>query len=88
MKQKGFIEIGKLEFDDNSEEHLKRYREEGIPVPKIDGFYVDFSGHNEGSGSPCADKQEVDETVQQLLERHKEIYDIKIINTLEVQHTL
>jgi hypothetical protein len=41
---------------------------------------VDFWGHNEGSASPCDSEQEANEHIKHLLERHKDDYDIKIID--------
>jgi len=88
MKYPGIIEIDKLEYDDNSEENLKNWREKETPFPKINGFSVDFTGHNQGSGSPCKDMQEVNERVKRLIQEHQEDHKIKIINHLEVQQTL
>ena len=86
-KRKVTIEYDRLIFDDNSEANLENWREKGIPIPKIKGFSVDFTGWNEGSASPCKDWAEVQEKIKYLLERHKE-YDIKVINKMEVQECL
>ena len=50
---------------------------------KENPFAVDFSGHNEGSGSPCKD-EEVDDCVKSLTEQHKEKYNLKIIDKRKV----
>lgn len=50
---------------------------------KENPFAVDFEGFNEGSGSPCANEEEVQEDVEKLKQRHAEIYDIKVIDERE-----
>jgi hypothetical protein len=77
-KKKGVITISNLEHDDNSEESLKDFREKNIPCPKIKGFSVGFWGHNEGSGSPCKDEEEVKKQVAYLKERYSPKYKLEI----------
>ena len=41
---------------------------------------VDFTGHNEGSGSPCDTKQEADKQIAYLKAKHGSTYDLKVID--------
>ena len=52
----------------------KHSKDEGWNFP----FSVDFDGHNEGSGSPCKDIEEVELCVQQLKDRHSKNYKLEI----------
>ncbi len=79
-KKKAIIEISLCEYDNNSEENLKNLREKNIPCPKIKGFAVDFLGHNEGSGSPCKDEEEVKKQVEYLKKKHSGMYKLEIID--------
>ena len=79
-RKRGKITIHLSEYDDNSEENLKNYREKNIPCPKIKGFAVDFEGHNEGSGSPCKDEIEVMKEVEHLRVKHKENYILDVVD--------
>jgi len=79
-RKRGKITIHLCEFDDNSDENLKNYREKNIPVPKIKGFAVDFEGHNEGSGTPCKDENEVMKQIEYLRVKHKENYIIDVVD--------
>ena len=45
---------------------------------KENPFGVDFDGFQEGSGSPCANEDEVQECVKNLIERNKAMYNIEI----------
>jgi len=74
------ITIHLCNFDDNSDENLKNYREKNIHIPKIKGFAVDFEGHNEGSGTPCKDEAEVMKEVEYLRVKHKENYIIDVVD--------
>lgn len=49
---------------------------------------VDFDGHNEGSGSPCLNEEEAQQEIKKLIERHRAIYTIKIIDERIKQRTL
>ena len=51
-------------------------------------FSVDFWGWNEGSGTPCKNKEEVDEQVKFLINKHKDKYKIKIVDNRIKQTTL
>lgn len=51
-------------------------------------FGVNFTGHNEGSGGPCNDEDEVQETVKALINKHKSVYKLKIVDERQVQMTL
>jgi uncharacterized protein YuzE len=55
---------------------------------KENPYYVDFTGFQEGSGSPCCDMEEVKEQIELLLARYGKVYNITIINKLEEQKTL
>ncbi len=78
VRRKGIITISLCEYDDNSEENLKNWREKNIPIPKINGFAVDFTGHNEGSGSPCKDEIAVMKQVENLRAKHEKEYKLEI----------
>lgn len=80
VKRKGTIKIDFLTYDDNSEKHLKKFRENNTPLPKIKGFSVDFDGWNEKSGSPCKDEEEVKKQVKHLIENNKEKYNLEVID--------
>jgi len=41
---------------------------------------VGFEGFNEGSGSPCANNEEIEKQLKYLLEYHKENYDLKVVD--------
>ena len=51
-------------------------------------YSVDFDGHNEGSGSPCKDIEEVELCVQQIKERHGKDYKLEIKDFRIKQRTL
>lgn len=51
-------------------------------------FFVDFDGHNEGSGSPFKTEKEAEEHLKYLIEEHKKEYKIKIIDKRIKQKTL
>lgn len=71
-KRDGTIEIGKMESE---------------TCPQLK-FYVDFSGFQEGSGSPCETLQEAEQRIKDLIKQHSENYRIRVINKLEQQKTL
>ena len=68
----GTIEIGKMDSE---------------TCPELK-FYVDFTGFQEGSGSPCETIEEAQQKIKDLIKRHSKEYKIKIINKLEQQKTL
>ncbi|HEY0089694.1 MAG TPA: hypothetical protein VGB37_12680 [Candidatus Lokiarchaeia archaeon] len=83
-KRKGTIEIKELEFDNNSDENLKNWREKNIPIPKIKGYGVDFLGHNEGSASPCDNIEEARKRVADLKERYGGKYKLEVKDELGI----
>ena len=73
---------------------MEKKREGTITISNLTGegcpnlkFSVDFSGFNEGSGSPCENEQEVKEKVEQLIKKHKN-YNLKIVDERIKQMTL
>jgi len=45
---------------------------------KENPFAVDFEGHNEGTGSPCKDEDEVQKEVKSLISRYGDKYTLEI----------
>ena len=76
------IEISRLDYDNNAEEHLKNWRENNIPCPKINGFSVSFEGYQEGSAFPIDTEKDALEHSESIQRRYANIYKFKIINKI------